>query len=119
MEGQFIITKVAPDAKPIAPKAVVKKYIRQCGCLVRDHNPISFSLWKANNLSEPRDAVLEGEKEWLCQELKNNFTVPADSEESTKCWTLSKITEHLQTLKKKIGEELYQERDYAKLYWRA
>jgi len=44
LEGRFIITEVAPDGEPIAPEAAAKKYIRQCGCLVRDHIPISFML---------------------------------------------------------------------------
>ena len=59
LEGRFIITEVALDGEPIAPEAATKKYIRQCDCLVRDHIPISFRLWKANNPSEQRDAVPE------------------------------------------------------------
>ena len=65
LERRFIITEVAPDGEPIAPEAAAKKYVRQCGCLVRDHISISFRLWKANNPSEQRDAVPEREKEWL------------------------------------------------------
>ena len=93
LEGRFIITEVAPDGEPITPEAAAKKYVRQCGCLVRDHIPISFRLWKANNPSEQRDAVPEREKEWLWRELKKNFTVPAESEEAAKRWTLSKMAE--------------------------
>ena len=93
MEGRYIIPKVAPDGEPIAPEVAVKKYIRQCGCLVRDHIPISFRLWKANNPSEQRDAVPEREKEWLWWELKKHFTVLAESEESVKHWTLTKMAE--------------------------
>ena len=102
LEGRFIITEVAPDGEPIAPEAAAKKYIRQCGCLVRDHIPISFRLWKANNPSEQRDAVPEREKEWLWRELKKNFTVPAESKEAAKRWTLSKMAEQLQTFKKNL-----------------
>ena len=102
MEGQYIITEVAPDGKPIAPEAAAKKYIGQCGCLVRDHILISFRLCKANNPSEQRDAVPEREKEWLWRELKKNFTVAAESEESTKRWTLSKMAKQLQTFKKNL-----------------
>src|SRR6185312_2380076 len=99
LEGRFIITEVAPDGEPIAPAEAAKKYIRQCGCLVRDHIPISFRLWKAYNPSEQRDAVPEREKKWLWQELKKSFTVPA---ESAKRWTLSKMAEQLQTFKKNL-----------------
>ena len=93
LEGRFIITEVAPDGEPIAPEAAAKKYVRQCDCLVRNHIPISFRLWKANNPSEQRDAVPEREKEWLWREQKKNFTVPTESEEAAKCWTLSKMAE--------------------------
>ena len=93
MGGRFIITEVAPDGEPIAPEAAAKKYIWQCGCLVRDHIPISIRLWKAYNPSEQRNVVPEREKEWHWNELKKNFTVPAESEESAKRWTLSKMAE--------------------------
>jgi len=99
LKGQFIIIEVTPDGEPIAPEAATKKYVRKCGCLVRDHIPISFRLWKDNNPSEQRDAVPKREKEWLWRELKKNFTVPAESEEAAKRWTLSKMAEQLQTFK--------------------
>ena len=105
MEGRFIITEVAPDGEPIASEAAAKKYIRQCGCLVRDHIAISFRLWKANNPSEQRDAVPEREKEWLWRELKKNFMVPAESEEAAKRWTLSKMAEQLQSFKKSLTKK--------------
>ena len=75
---------------------------RAKGCLVRDNIPNSFRLWKANNPSEQRDAVPEREKEWLWNELKKNFTVPVESEESAKRRTLSKMAEQLQAFKKNL-----------------
>ena len=95
LEGRFIITEVGPDGEPIAPEAAAKKFIRQSGCIVRDHIPISFRLWKASNPSEERDAVPEREKEWCWRELKKNFTVPAESEEICKRWTRIKMAEQL------------------------
>ena len=91
---------MAPDGEPIAPEAAAQKYVRQCGCLVRDHIPISFRLWKPHNPSEQRDVMPEREKEWLWWELKKNFTVRVESKKSTKGWTLSKMAEQLQTFKK-------------------
>ena len=93
LEGRYIITEVAPDGEPIAPEAAAKKYVRQSGCLVRDHIPISFRLWKASNPSEQRDALPEREKKWLWWELKKNFMVPTEPEESVKHWTLTKMAE--------------------------
>ena len=63
LEGRFIITEVGPDGEPIAPEAGAKKFIRQSGCIVRNHILVSFRLWKASNPSEERDAVPEREKE--------------------------------------------------------
>ena len=102
LEGRYIITEMAPDSEPIAPEAASKKFIRQYGYPVRDHIPISFKLWKANNPSEQRDAVPEIKKEWLWQELKKNFTVPVESEESIKRWTFSKMATQMQTFKKNL-----------------
>ena len=93
---------MAPDGEPIAPAEAAKEYIRQCGCLVRDHIPISIRLWKAYNPSEQRNVVPEREKEWHWNELKKNFTVPAESEESAKHWTLRKMAEQRQTFKKNL-----------------
>ena len=39
LEGRFIITEVGLDGEPIAPEAAAKKFIRQSGCIVRDHIP--------------------------------------------------------------------------------
>ena len=64
LEGRYIMTEVAPDGEPISPVAAAKKYIRQSGCIVRNHIPISFRLWKAYNSSEERDVVPKREKEW-------------------------------------------------------
>ena len=54
--------EVGPDGEPIAPEVAAKKFIRQFRCIVRDHIPISFRLWKASNPSEEQDAVPEREK---------------------------------------------------------
>jgi hypothetical protein len=105
LEGRYIITEVTPDGEPIAPVAVAKKYIRQSGCIVKDHIPISFGLWKANNPSEQMDAVPEREKEWCWRELKKNFTVPTELEEICKRWTLSKMAEQLQIFKKNLTKK--------------
>ena len=85
--------EVGPDGEPIAPEAAAKKFVRQSGCIVGDHIPFSFRLWKAYNPSEQMDAVPEREKELCWRELKKNFTVPAESEEICKRWTLSKMAE--------------------------
>ena len=71
--SQFIITEVGPDGEPIATEVAAKKFIRQSRCIVRDHIPISFRLWKASNPSEVRDALPKREKEWCWRELKKKL----------------------------------------------
>ena len=44
-------------------------------------------------------------KEWCWRELKKNFTVPAESEEICKRWTLSKMAEQLQSFKKTLTKK--------------
>ena len=105
LEGRYIITEVAPDGEPITPEAAAKKFVRQSGCIVRDHIPISFRLWKAYNPSEQMDVVPEREKEWCWRELKKNFTILAESEEICKRWTLSKMAEQLQSFKKTLTKK--------------
>src|SRR6185295_16886646 len=39
-------------------------------------------------------------KKWCWRELKKNFTIPAESKEICKRWTLSKMAEQLQSFKK-------------------
>ena len=62
LEGHFIIMEVGPDGEPITPEAAAKKFIRQSGCIVKDHIPIIFRLWKTSNPTEERDVVPEREK---------------------------------------------------------
>src|SRR6185312_12825013 len=63
-------------------------------------HPDQLQALEASNPSEEQDAVPEREKEWCWQELKKNFTVPAESEEICKRCTLSKMAEQLQSFKK-------------------
>ena len=51
------------------------------------------------------DVVPNREKEWCWQELKKNFTVPAESEEICKRWTLSKMAEQLQSFKQTLTKK--------------
>jgi hypothetical protein len=81
LEGRYIITEVAYDGEPMTPANAAGKYIRECGCLVWDHIPISFMLWKSNNTNEQSVAVPQRDNEQLWRELKNNFTLSPEYEE--------------------------------------
>jgi hypothetical protein len=68
----------------MTPTNAARNYIREYGRLMRDHIPISFRLWKSNNANEQIVAVPQRDKEQLWHELKNNFTLPPESEELVK-----------------------------------
>jgi hypothetical protein len=83
-EGRYIITEVAHNGEPMTPASAAGKYIWEYGRSVRDHIPISFRLWKSNNANEQSVVVPQRDKEQLWRELKNNFTLPPESEELVK-----------------------------------
>jgi hypothetical protein len=84
LKGRYIIIEVAHDGEPMTPTNAARNYIREYGRLMRDHIPISFRLWKSNNANEQIVAVPQRDKEQLWHELKNNFTLPPESEELVK-----------------------------------
>jgi hypothetical protein len=89
----------------MTPANAAVKYIRECRCLVREHIPISFRLWKSNNANEQSVAVPQRDKEQSWRELKNNFTLPPESEELVKDWTFRKMATQFQTFKKNLVKD--------------
>ena len=68
--GTYVITGVdAATGAPTAPREVAQKFSNNCGCLVRDHVPITVKEWKA---------VPQTEKEALLEQLFNIFVVPEE-----------------------------------------
>lgn len=101
LDGRYIITEVGHDGEPIAPGNAARKFVTQRGCLLRDHIPISFRMWKSNNPKD-RSVVPQREKDMIWHELKQQFTLPEGSEELVKKWTLKKMAEQFQTFKKNL-----------------
>jgi Tfp pilus assembly pilus retraction ATPase PilT len=89
----------------MTPANAARKYIRECGRLVRDHIPISFRLWKSNNANEQSVAVPQRDKEQLWCELKNNFIFPLESEELVNDWTFRKMATQFQTFKRNLVKD--------------
>jgi hypothetical protein len=89
----------------MTPANAIRKYIRECGRLVRYHIPISFRLWKSNNANEQSAVVPQRDKEQIWHELKNNFTLPPGSEELVKDWTFRKMATQFQTFKKNLVKD--------------
>jgi predicted unusual protein kinase regulating ubiquinone biosynthesis (AarF/ABC1/UbiB family) len=57
------------------------------------------------NQNEQSVVVPQREKEQLGRELKQNFTLPAESEELVKEWTLKKMATQFQTFKKNLTND--------------
>ena len=93
---------MAHDGEPLTSTNAAGKYIRESGCLVRDHIPISCRLWKFNNPNEQGIVVLEREKELIWYDLKQHFTLLEGSEELVKKWTLKRMATQFQTVKKNL-----------------
>jgi hypothetical protein len=89
----------------MTPANAARKYIRECGRLVRDHIPISLRLWKSNSANEQSVAVPQRDKEQLRRELKNNFTLPPESEELVKDRTFRKMATQFRTFKKNLVKD--------------
>ena len=43
---KYNIEACGPTGKPLAPKKIADKFVRQCGVLVKDQLPISLQEWK-------------------------------------------------------------------------
>ena len=72
------------------PANVARKFVNQCGVLVKDNIPISIQRWKANNSNDP-SVVPQREKDMLWEQLKEHFSMPEESENRVKDWAMKKI----------------------------
>ena len=71
----FTITEIAEDGEPIAPAAHARKFVSQCGVLVRDNIPITTQEWKKTK-TEGVTYVDTRSKITLFRKLLVNFTLP-------------------------------------------
>jgi hypothetical protein len=72
---RFIIEEIGEDGEPIAPAAHVRKFVSQCGVLVRDNIPITTQEWKKTKM-EGVSYVDTRSKNTLFRKLLVNFTLP-------------------------------------------
>ena len=89
------------DGEPVEPPKVAKKFVSQCGVIVRDNVPISIRKWKSTDPTE--EYVLpDTEKEMLWRELKAIFDWPSTHEAELRDWTMKKMAVLFQDFKKKL-----------------
>lgn len=104
---KFAILEVATDGEPIAPKENRRKFINQCGVVVRDQIPITTHQWHKPKVDDGRVTFVdERAKQVLWDTLMAHFILPADCDEATKekvkVWALKKMAIQFQSWKKRI-----------------
>ena len=91
------------NGEPIAPLKNVKKFINQCGVLVRDNVPITIRDWNKPKVEEGASYVDQRLKELLWGELLTHFTLPKECDvDKVKKWALKKMVTQFQTFKKNL-----------------
>ena len=99
---RYRIEEVAKDGEPIAPKDVAKKFVKQCGVVVRDYIPITIREWHKPR-TEGVSYISPKGKETLWEKLMVHFTLPApEVEEKVKQWALKKMAELFKNWKKRL-----------------
>ena len=85
---KYNIEACSPTGKPLAPKKIADKFVRQCGVLVKDQLPISLQEWrerakdkrqKGKEDAAPRPDVTfvdKNQKHLLWDTLMEHFTLP-------------------------------------------
>jgi hypothetical protein len=74
---KYKIDAIKPNGKPLAPKKIADKFIRQCGVLVKEQLPISLQEWREP--AKPRPGVTfvdDRQKLLLWETLMEHFTLP-------------------------------------------
>ena len=123
---RFTITEIAEDGEPIAPAAHARKFVSQCGVLVRDSIPITTQEWKKTK-TEGVTYVDKRSKITLFRKLLVNFTLPEPDEDDrnndrldpedpeltivqrrVKKWALSKMATQFNNYKKKLDRDFVQ-----------
>jgi hypothetical protein len=93
LEGHYNITEVDPNtSEPLMPKANARKFIKQCGVVVRDRVPINIREWKERKDNRTIPFVSDIEKWLLWEAITEHFTVlDGANVELVKIWALKKM----------------------------
>ena len=74
---KYNIEACGPTGKPLAPKKIADKFVRQCGVLVKDQLPISLQEWREPAKPRPNlTFVNDRQKGLLWDTLVEHFTLP-------------------------------------------
>jgi hypothetical protein len=80
------IEEVSAEGEPLKPRDNARKFISQCGVIVRDNIPINIREWKKLAKAVGVSYVDDRLKEFLWEELISHFSLPvyATDEETEK-----------------------------------
>lgn len=97
-KGHFSITDVDDQTgEPLQPAKNAKKYVHQCGALVRDRLSINIRKWKRRMEAPHISYVSDRDKELLWKEAIEHFGLPPCLSEQqiqlVRSWTLKKMAD--------------------------
>ena len=109
-DARLSIDIVADDGKPLKPEDNYRKYVSQCGFLVRDTIPITIAEWnKPKKASDGASYVEQRIKDLLWDTLLTHFSLPQGLPEKKKAkvkeWTLKKMAIQFQSWKKTLWKK--------------
>ena len=101
-DARISIDKVSDDGDPLEPIESRRKFINQCGALVRDMIPITLQEWhKPKDVNNVATYVDKKRKELLWETLLTHVNLPRgltdDKKEKVMQWTLKKMALQFQT----------------------
>jgi predicted O-methyltransferase YrrM len=77
LEGHYNIIEVDPNTNdPLLPEANARKFVNQCGVVVRDRVPINIHEWKERKDAAMIPFVSNLEKRLLWDAIIEYFTLP-------------------------------------------
>ena len=77
----YTITNISPLGEPLEPINVAKKFVKQCGVMVRDRVPITVREGHKPKGVEDNEYVAERYKDGVLNDLMPHFTLPECEEE--------------------------------------
>ena len=108
--AKLSIDVIADDGKPLKPEDNCRKYVGQCGVLVRDMVPISLSEWnKPKKANVGASYVEQRIKDLLWDTLLTHFSLPEGlpekKKQKVKEWTLKKMATQFNCWKKALWKK--------------
>ena len=104
---RIVIDRVSDSGEPMEPLDCRRKYINQCGVVVRDMVPISLEEWHQPKDEKKPTTYVDERLKGLCWDAlltKVNLPhgLPEQLKMKVKQWTLSKMAEQFRTWKKNL-----------------